>query len=118
MKYDVPMRSIYIPKITPSLNEVLRRHWSINYAEKRSWIGWITVLVGVPACQYRRIIITRVATRDLDPDNLAGGCKSLLDAIRDVGLILDDDAKSVSVEYRQRRPRDGEETGTELEFFA
>ena len=110
-----------IPRLTPSLNVTLRKHWAWGAHEKRSWEAWLYTLKSQDPGgdrQYRRIIIVRVGTRDLDPDNLAGGCKSLLDAIRDVGLILDDDAKSVSVEYRQRRPRDGEETGTELEFFA
>lgn len=62
-----------------------------------------------------RLTITRFSTRCLDADNLAGGCKPLIDAIRRAGLITDDDPKSVELVFAQHICRRGEER-TEVEI--
>jgi hypothetical protein len=59
--------------------------------------------------------ITRVAPRLLDPDNLAGGCKFLIDAMRHAGLIPNDDPASIELVTLQRQCRRGEER-TEIEL--
>lgn len=50
-----------------------------------------------------RVIITRFAPRLLDADNLAGGCKGLIDAVRRAHLIPDDDPRSIAIEFRQQQ---------------
>lgn len=39
--------------------------------------------------------------RLLDEDNLSGGCKGLLDAMKRLGMIVNDDPKHVKVSYSQ-----------------
>lgn len=41
--------------------------------------------------------------RLLDEDNLSGGCKGILDAMKRLGMIVNDDPKHVKVTYSQER---------------
>jgi len=45
--------------------------------------------------------ITRCATRPLDADNFAGGCKPLIDQLRYAKLIPDDDPASIELQFAQ-----------------
>lgn len=49
------------------------------------------------------VCITAFTVRPRDHDNLAGGCKALLDSIKHLRLIPDDDPYSIEFEVRQRR---------------
>jgi len=60
--------------------------------------------------------VTRYSSRPLDADNLAGGCKPLIDAIRRAGLIPDDDPKTVILEFAQHGCLKADER-TEVEVF-
>ena len=53
------------------------------------------------------ITITRIAPRELDSDNLAGGCKAVRDGIAD-WLCVDDGDKRLTWRYEQRtgKPRE------------
>lgn len=59
--------------------------------------------------------ITRVAPRLLDPDNLAGGCKFLIDEMRKAALIPNDDPASIELVTLQAKCRRGQER-TEIEL--
>jgi hypothetical protein len=50
--------------------------------------------------------IERHASRLLDADNFAGGCKPLIDQLRYHGLISDDDPASLEVTYSQHRSKE------------
>jgi hypothetical protein len=52
--------------------------------------------------------------RRLDPDNLWGGCKPLIDAMRDVGLIKNDSPKWLDLGVAECR--EPGRTGTRIEF--
>ena len=68
-------------------------------------------------CQGRVVVrITRVAPRLLDPDNLAGGCKFLIDELRAAGLIPNDDPASIELVTLQSGCRRGQER-TEIELI-
>lgn len=43
----------------------------------------------------------RPTAKLLDDGNLKGGCKPLIDAIVDAGLLRDDDVKSCEIHYHQ-----------------
>jgi hypothetical protein len=49
-----------------------------------------------------------------DKDNLIGGAKPLLDALKNAGFIVGDSIKNVEAEYFQERCKRGEER-TEIE---
>ena len=48
------------------------------------------------------VCITAFTVRPRDCDNLGGGCKALLDAIKNIHLIPDDDPYSIEFEVKQR----------------
>jgi Holliday junction resolvase RusA-like endonuclease len=58
--------------------------------------------------------ITRFSTKTLDVDNLAGGCKPLIDQIRYAHLIPDDNPESVEITFAQVKVRTQAEQRTEV----
>ncbi len=60
-----------------------------------------------------KVCICRKGTRLLDIDNLAGGTKALLDALRYEGAIQDDDPGSIDFEVRQEKVKRAD-IGTEI----
>lgn len=65
-----------------------------------------------------RVKIKSFRGRLLDEDNLSGGCKGILDAMKRLGIIVIDDPKSVKVSYGQEiiRKRDKIKPHTLIEF--
>lgn len=61
---------------------------------------------------------TAFTTRPADPDNIAGGSKFLLDSIKKLGLIPDDNAYCIELEVRQRKVdhQTEEKTLVEIEY--
>lgn len=58
--------------------------------------------------------ITRFSTKTLDVDNLAGGCKPLIDQIRYSKLIPDDNPESVNITFSQVKVKTQAEQRTEV----
>lgn len=115
-----------IPTSPPSRNKLDKMHWASRdrLAQRfRSEVGAAVAQTVVgpamrvvangktgtalalksPAIGWRGVRITRRGPRALDDDNLSGGCKSLRDALKFVGLIEDDTPDLVAVEYQQER---------------
>ena len=63
------------------------------------------------------VIITRYATRPLDFDNGAGGCKFLLDQIRYSGLIRDDCPQEIDFIFKQEKVATKKDQGTMIEIL-
>ena len=97
--------------LTPSLNKYLRMHYRDTSKLRREY--WLLVtcearrILGVQKHRpvaHRRIRIVRMQpfeSRTLDHDNLVGGCKPLVDALVDAGLIAGDSPEWVTIEYAQ-----------------
>jgi hypothetical protein len=104
--------TLTIPSVTPSLNETRRMHWA---ARKRAdqVLGWevVSALNRVPpipkATGKRRMTICRHGRKALDQDNLAGGCKGLIDFIKLRGLLVDDSPTHVELVFTQQVTRTG-----------
>ena len=62
------------------------------------------------------LCITRHATKLLDADNFAGGCKPLIDQLRYAKLIPDDDPETVEILFRQTKVKTKAEERTEVEI--
>lgn len=60
------------------------------------------------------LAITRYSTKTLDVDNLAGGCKPLIDQIRYAHLIPDDNPESVEITFTQVKVKTQAEQRTEV----
>jgi hypothetical protein len=95
---------LVVPSITPSTNQLMRMHWAVKRRLRQS-LQWelVTALAqtGEPlppaesgkTAPKRMVKITTYHPRRFDPDNASGGCKVLLDAMRDVGLLRNDSPK-------------------------
>lgn len=110
--------ALEIPEFTPSLN-VLMRKYRHPLARKRlrERYGWLLVAVAgfsasdcVSGPEKRYVRIKSFRRNSVDADNLAGGAKVLLDAMRDVRLIYDDSPEYLEVEYEQEMDRDNPRT--------
>lgn len=103
------MITLKIPEPSPSLNDLLGRcHWS-SYQKARKYWSWLILEAKVNAkiatpTRYEKVTVTvhrYGKSRPLDEDNLYGGCKVILDGLKDVGLILDDSPSHVTLQVCQ-----------------
>lgn len=107
---------------TLSLNELKKIHRMAVSREVERW-GWLVkssmsyLPKNIPdATGKRRIHILRVGKRLLDRDNLYGGCKPLLDAIRYLRLLVDDRPEYLDLTVTQRKTAKGEPPHTYIEI--
>ncbi len=98
--------TLTLPREVQSGNALAYRHWRVRHADKTAWVSMLSIVLlrGVkipPATGKRRVEITAYRKRTLDDDNMVSGCKHLRDALINVGLIKDDNAKCAEFVYRQ-----------------
>ncbi len=116
---------LHLPKEVRSLNKTLKDHWSVRAKDKGDWAILLMselnkakrrnypLLPGIKYMEWlnlkKHITITRVmrsSQHEFDHDNLVGGCKQLVDAMKGI-LIKDDTAEYVAVDYRQVKGKRG-----------
>lgn len=125
-RFTPALLSVRLPTLTPSGNTTLRQHWAHRQRDRKTWTVQLLHALGVnkhwehrlttPA--RRRVRITRYARRSLDADNLAAGCKQLVDALRDVRLIWDDSPAFADLEFVQAACAPGEKPHTTVDVFS
>jgi len=95
--------TVHMP--TPSLNETQRMHWAKRAKLASMWHLAIAVKTNhAPrATGKRKLVIDRRGKRALDADNLVGGAKAVIDVIKKLGLIVDDNAANLDLEVRQTK---------------
>lgn len=91
---------IEIGEPTHSLNDLRNKfkHFQAYKRERDRWHYLVREQVGPPtgnAIDKCEITVTRYGHNLLDPDNLSGGCKILLDCLSRNGVITDDRAKVI-----------------------
>lgn len=115
------MIRLRIDEATPSLNTCKWKHWSYHLKLRKHWSTLVmiakirnngTLIAPAHAC----VTVTRYGKRSLDHDNFIGGCKPLLDALKDHGLILDDDAAHMTLTGVQMPLVKGDSPGTLVEI--
>jgi len=97
MKVEIPV------KIESSLN--LREHWRVraNRNSSHRAAAWFALKAAGRWAQFPCVVtLTRIAPRELDDDNLAGGAKSLRDGVAD-WLGLNDRDKRIQWRYAQEK---------------
>lgn len=101
------MIAFTIDEATPSMNVMLRKHWTADRKLKQHWtkLVWVAVHGMKPQRPYSkaRITITRVSPRVLDTDNCVGSVKHLCDGLRACGIIADDTPEHVELIVRQEK---------------
>ena len=91
---------------TPSNNQLLRMHWA-NKRKARIALSWevkdLTAhMEWFPTGpEFAKVTIVRVGRKLLDRDNLYGGAKLLIDALKLCWLIRDDDPAHIDLTVEQ-----------------
>jgi hypothetical protein len=76
----------------------------VPVAESKPMVGLESGVLGEAESRPRVTVrIERRSTRLLDPDNLYGSVKSLVDCLRAAKLIVDDDSQSISLVVTQSK---------------
>jgi len=100
--------ALRINRPTPSQNTRDGQHWARRHRDKGAWWWSIRAAEGfldIPrATGRRRLTIERHGRKLLDMDNMAAGCKALVDVIKHRGLILDDNPAACELVFRQATP--------------
>lgn len=102
--------TITLPFASKSLNAFNKLHWSERNKERERYQTLIWALLrqqsgNIPKhTGHVSIAIVRHAPRTLDYDNLVGGLKPVIDAIKQLGIIADDTPAVVPHrDYRQMK---------------
>lgn len=108
------MIKITLPTATPSQNTYQRWHWSrqARYKESTQMIIRARLAEQGVFCRERPqhktlVVITRYSSGRLDRGNFIGGCKPVLDALRDELVIHDDSEQWLEDQYVQLPTRRG-----------
>ena len=104
---------------SPSLNKIITRKWAESNWRKRyerELKGYSLLVPKISKYIFANITITRFDPHILDNDNIVGGCKPLLDALKNEGLIYNDDPSHVYAIYLQRKHK-VKSTKIEIRWF-
>ena len=108
---------------SPNLSMGRHAHWSTASKIAQLWRARIQIAVaasnlpGRPPCDHKRVAVTvwQTRRRTLDPDNLVGSVKPVLDALRNCDAIKDDTAEYLTLEVLQKvRPKSEGPVVTEI----
>lgn len=101
------MLKLTIPVVPPSPNKLMRMHYIDRYKLMNMW-EWLVKLelcnanlTISRASTKKKISIVQFRKRLLDPDNLYGSCKPVLDALTKNFIIVDDSDNWIILEVRQ-----------------
>ncbi len=104
------MIHLEIPRIPPSPNELLGFHWRHRKRNSDTWhkeIVYALLTAGYPLQRlpYERAKVTihRQSRGELDPDNLIGSVKVILDSLRYAHVLVDDSPKHLELVVTQSR---------------
>ncbi len=113
---------ISLPIKLPTLNQYQRLHWSKQRLLRKELgkgtkkhLGELAVALMQQDIQTRHKMIDPPGKRFVkivlhvkqfqDPDNLVGSVKPLLDAMRDLGLLIDDNRKWLKLRVREKKAK-------------
>lgn len=101
------MIRLVVPEATPSLNKYAYRHWRVQHRDKQRWylmlLAASRIAKAEKATGKRRLTVERHGKRKLDPDNCVGGLKIVIDGLKELGLLVDDDDDHVELVCKQER---------------
>jgi len=103
-----------------SLNVWKNADWRVYHKEREKWLKYLSLVIpnGVHHDNFRYVSITvyhKNYARFYDQDNLIGGCKPVVDCLKELGWIFDDTRNWVRVWYYQTRIEDALAVGPELD---
>ncbi len=108
-----------VEKAVKSLNYFVGRHWRVKHKETKEWEWVIRAAHKAPlpkASGKMDLTITSIRTRSLDKDNLTGGAKGLVDALKRLGAIVDDCPDLLNLDVRQEKAKNATHAQTVIEL--
>jgi hypothetical protein len=108
-----PTLELAIAAVTPSLNAIANRRQPWSYPRLRA--KWDTLLEDalwlaagegrlaawpMPPAGRVRVTIERASPQRIDPDNVVGGVKPVLDGLRSLGVLADDSPDAIELVVR------------------
>ena len=104
-KFDQGSIVLMLPVEIPSLNRLIRAHYRRRRAQQTAFAWALVAAFGETPAETPgfkvRVLIESFRKSLLDEDNLAGGCKLLLDAMRECNFIRDDAPAWLELEVKQ-----------------
>lgn len=98
-----------MPRLTPSLNKLIRLHWRERQKLQQAWDWEVKVAMRETYQEItfdhpkRNVRIISYRKRISDEDNFVGGLKPLIDALVHNHLLVDDSNKFMTLDPRQER---------------
>ena len=97
---------VVIPVRIQSRNVLDRQHWAVKRRTKQEYALLIRnqikrKQISKAEKKKYKLIILSYRKRKLDPDNLVGGCKGLIDALIQEGFIFDDSPDYIDLKVEQ-----------------
>jgi len=105
LKFEPRQIDIIVPVATPSPNEWVYDHWRVYWKIKTAWMKRLRDAsihhlgrgkFGEPVTN-ASLTVHRKGIRELDPDNLRGGLKPVIDCLIKLGFLADDTPDVVQV---------------------
>lgn len=112
--------SLTVRRLPMSPNSLRGRHWSVKHEDKKDWDTQIMVAAGrqrpgVAANERKAVTIALfIPYRLMDPDNLHGSIKPILDALKINRLIYDDSGEWLEYTVSQTKVAIMKEARTEI----
>ena len=116
------MLVIEIPELTMSVNELMREyaHPQAKKRERDRWHWLVRKAIGrrreirpIECCE---VTVHRCGPRPLDWDNMGGGLKFLIDALKSNKIVLDDNKKVIQRLHLEQPKVPGREAKTVVEI--
>lgn len=98
-----------IPRVPSSPNYFRGKHWRHRHRDSKMWNDEIYYAVHQarahrdPPYERAQINIHRRSLGELDPDNLMGSVKPVIDALRYAKVLVDDSAQHIKLTVTQSR---------------
>ena len=111
---------LIMPRLTPSLNKLIRMHWRERQALNRTWDWEVKAAMRETYQEItfehpkRMVRIISYRKKISDDDNFVGGLKPLIDALVHNHLLVDDSHKFMILEPRPSQERDLKNQRTEV----
>lgn len=101
---------VVIPEPVHSINEILRWHWAKRGKVQDTYgLAIHAAMDGVRVPRFQptkcKVEVASYRKRLLDPDNLVGGTKLIVDALRKLGIVYRDSPKWIDLNVSQSLDR-------------
>ena len=111
---------LIMPRLTPSLNKLIRMHWRERQKLQQTWDWEVKAAMRETYQEItfdqpkRKVRVISYRKRISDEDNFIGGLKPLIDSLVSNHLLVDDSNKFMILEPRPSQERDLKNQRTEV----